>query len=194
MQETVFTTWFKEGIGHILTLEALDHILFIAVLCAACTLAEWKKLLILVTAFTLGHSITLVLTAFGYINVNRSWVEFLIPLTIAATAAVQLYRPGPKQGRLPLIYLFALCFGFIHGMAYGAGQIGSLYEGREAIMAVLGFNTGVEVAQLCVVAVFLLLSFIFVKVLSLSHRIWQLLILCPSLAYAVYLAVKNFPS
>jgi predicted neutral ceramidase superfamily lipid hydrolase len=194
MNGDIFKFTFEEGINHILTWEALDHILFIAALCAAYTWREWKRVLLLVTAFTLGHSVTLILTSLGYINFPVDWVEFLIPITIVVTAATQLMRRDETTAPGFLLYFFALGFGFIHGMAYGAAGIGSLYERNDAVTAVLGFNLGVEAAQVCVVAVLLLFSFIFVTMLKLRQKTWKWGILLPTLVYALFLTYKNFPS
>jgi hypothetical protein len=171
MQE--FHFYFKLGTEHILTWEALDHILFIAALCLRYLLKDWKKVVVLVTAFTIGHSITLALSATGAVHFATRWIEFLIPLTIVATAinnlaqhTIQMEHPA----KWPLIYFFALFFGLIHGLAY-ANTFLSL-EGREGLVPhLLAFNLGVEAAQLVVVAVILLISFIFVQLVSL-RRLW----------------------
>ncbi len=92
-----FTFYFKLGIEHILTLDALDHILFVAALCLRYLWQDWKKVVVLVTAFTIGHSLTLALSAFGYIKVNSGWIEFLIPLTIAATCINNIYQRSSEQ-------------------------------------------------------------------------------------------------
>lgn len=188
-----FNLWFREGMHHILTLEALDHILFVTALCLAYSLGQWKRTVVLVTAFTMGHSITLAAVALGYLQVNTKWVEFLIPLTIAFTAAQQLFRKNERAAGRWLLYLTVLFFGFIHGMAYGANQIGSLYSRNEAIPLVLAFNLGIEVAQLIVVAGVMLLTFIVTRLCKIKERYWQLLVSSCILVYAVYLAIKNHP-
>lgn len=193
MLHTDFNLWFREGIRHILTIEALDHILFITALCIAHSYLQWRKTVILVTAFTIGHSITLAAVALGYIQVNTRWVEFLIPLTIAFTAGQQLLKRQDKPMSDWLLYGTVLFFGFIHGMAYGANQIGSLYTRSEAVPLVLAFNLGIELAQLAVVAGVLLLTLIITRLCKLPERYWRLLLSSCILAYAVFLSVKNFP-
>jgi hypothetical protein len=171
MQE--FNLYFKLGTEHILTWEALDHILFVAALCLRYQLNDWKKVVVLVTAFTIGHSMTLALSAAGLIHVPTRWIEFLIPLTIVATALnnlAQRKRQMENPVKLPLIYFFALFFGLIHGLAY-ANTFLSL-EGKEGlVMHLLAFNLGIEAAQLLVVAIILVISYIFVQMVKL-RRLW----------------------
>ena len=106
-----FNLYFRLGIDHILTWEALDHILFVTALCLRYLLKDWKKVIILVTAFTIGHSITLALAGLGYVHFSKTWIEFLIPLTILATAINNIFqKPADIQSpsKLPLIYFLAL--------------------------------------------------------------------------------------
>jgi hydrogenase/urease accessory protein HupE len=161
-----FTFYFRWGTDHILTWDAMDHILFIIALCIRYTLPEWKKVVILVTAFTIGHSLTLALTALRMINLPTNWIEFFIPLTIGITAYSNLrIKKEEKPRQLPVIYLLALFFGLIHGMAF-AGQFMAL-EGREGLVKhLLAFNLGIEAAQLLIVAAVLMLPFILSKLVS----------------------------
>jgi hypothetical protein len=183
-----FTFYFKLGTEHILTLDALDHILFVTALCLRYLWQDWKKVIVLVTAFTIGHSLTLALSSFGYIKVNSAWIEFLIPLTIAATCINNIYQRSSEQKKLvSLIYIFALFFGLIHGLAF-AGQFLSL-EGRESLIPhLLAFNLGIEAAQLLIVLVILLISYLAVQQLKLSRTVWlrgaSALILVVSLFWA----------
>jgi hypothetical protein len=183
-----FTFYFKLGTEHILTLGALDHILFVTALCLRYLWQDWKKVVVLVTAFTIGHSLTLALSALGYIQVNSGIIEFLIPLTIAATCINNLYQKNTQPKKLvSLIYVFALFFGLIHGLAF-AGQFLSL-EGKKGLVAhLLAFNLGIEVAQLLIVLVILLISYLAVQQLKLSRTVWlrgaSALILIVSLFWA----------
>src|SRR3954463_3653400 len=114
-----FSLYFGLGLHHILTLEAMDHLLFVAALCLRYLWKDWKKVTILVTAFTIGHSVTLLLSALSYITVTRHWTEFLVALTIAATALNNMsQKQSQAPSRLPVIYFFALFFGLIHGLAF----------------------------------------------------------------------------
>ncbi|HTI08731.1 MAG TPA: HupE/UreJ family protein [Puia sp.] len=168
-----FNLYFGLGTEHILTWEALDHILFVAALCLRYLIKDWKKVIVLVTAFTIGHSITLALSAAGLLQFPTRWIEFLIPLTIVATAINNLVqRRGliDQPSKLPLIYFFALFFGLIHGLAYASTFLS--LEGKEGLLLhVLAFNLGIEAAQLLVVAIILTISFIFVQLIKI-RRLW----------------------
>ncbi|HMH21623.1 MAG TPA: HupE/UreJ family protein [Puia sp.] len=193
MQE--FNLYFKLGTEHILTWEALDHILFVAALCLRYQLNDWKKVIVLVTAFTIGHSMTLALSAMGLIHLPTRWIEFLIPLTIVATAVNNLGQKNAGMehpSKLPLIYFFALFFGLIHGMAY-ANTFLSL-EGKEGlVLHLLAFNLGIEAAQLLVVAVILLISFIFVQMVKLRRLWWVRGASALILVLSLKMAVERWP-
>jgi HupE/UreJ protein len=186
-----FNLYFRLGTEHILTWEAMDHILFVAALCLRYQIGDWRKVVVLVTAFTIGHSLTLALSALHLVHINARLIEFLIPLTIVATACNNLFqRAGQVEhpSRLPLIYFFALFFGLIHGLAFASTFLS--LEGREGLLLHLfAFNLGIEVAQLLVVAIILTISFIFVRLIRLK-RIWWVwgvstLVLIASLKMAV---------
>jgi uncharacterized membrane protein YfcA len=169
-----FKLYFGIGTQHILTWEAMDHILFVAALCLRYQIKDWKKVVVLVTAFTIGHSITLVLSALQLVHVNTRWIEFLIPLTIVATAINNLLQRKQQvehPSRLPLIYFFALFFGLIHGLAF-ANSLLSLIGGDNLVVPLLAFNLGIEAAQLLVVAIILAISFIFVQLMRVRRTWW----------------------
>ncbi|AXY78230.1 HupE/UreJ family protein [Paraflavitalea soli] len=188
-----FTFYFQLGIEHILTLDAMDHILFVTALCLRYLWQDWRKVVILVTAFTIGHSITLALSALNYVHFSTAWIEFLIPLTIAATCVNNIMQSGTtKPKRLPLIYFFALFFGLIHGLAF-AGQFLSL-EGKEGLVShLLAFNLGIEAAQLFVVVVILFLSWVIVQLLKISRISWLRAASAIILVFSLIWAYQRFP-
>lgn len=190
---TDFNMWFLEGSHHILTLDALDHILYILALCLAYQLNDWKKMLLLITAFTIGHSITLLLVSLQMVNINSKWVEFFIPITIAITALLNIVYQKDMNRPSVILYSLALFFGFIHGMAYGANTIGSLYAGKEAVWLVLAFNLGVEVAQILVVISFSLLTYCVVNIIQLPRKYWKISLSSIILVYSIFLTIKNLP-
>jgi uncharacterized membrane protein YfcA len=191
-----FKLYFDIGIGHILNWEALDHILFVAALCLRYLLQDWKKVVVLVTAFTIGHSITLVLSALGFVHVPTRWIEFLIPLTIVATAINNLYQKTSQvdhPSRLPLIYFFALFFGLIHGLAFASSLLSLV--GKEGILVpLLAFNLGIETAQLLVVAIILVISFIFVQLLKLKRSWWVWSVSALVLLASLKMAFDRWPA
>ncbi len=172
-----FQLYFQLGIQHILDLAGFDHILFVIALCAIYVLRDWKKIIILVTAFTIGHSITLALATLQVVKVNTDLVEFLIPVTIAITAFSNIIKPKPSTGRgVQLNYIFALFFGLIHGLGF-SNYLRSLL-GKEASLfqPLLAFNLGLEVGQLVIVTVFMLISSLLVGIVGLNRRDWTLVV------------------
>lgn len=172
-----FQLYFQLGWKHILDLQGFDHILFVLALSAVYVFKDWKKILLLVTAFTIGHSLTLALATFQILNVRGDVIEFLIPCTIAITALVTIFRPRPSSGKgVQLNYVFALIFGLIHGMGF------SLYLrqllGKEASIwePLLAFNIGLEVGQLAIVAVFLVITFFITGLARVNRKEWTLVV------------------
>ncbi|MEO5683763.1 MAG: HupE/UreJ family protein [Chitinophagaceae bacterium] len=188
-----FSLYFGLGTDHILTWEALDHILFVAALCLRYGWKDWKKVAVLVTAFTIGHSITLALSALNYIQVPVKWIEFLVPITIALTAINNiLAQPAGQRKKLPLIYFFALFFGLIHGLAYASSFLD--LEGKEGLVPHLfAFNLGIELAQLVVVAAVLFASYLLTDLLKISRIGWIRVASLLILAVALNMAIQRFP-
>jgi len=170
----IFWTFLKLGFEHILDLSAYDHILFITVLCAVYLIQDWKKLVILVTAFTIGHSLTLALVATDIIRVNPAVVEILIPITIILTAVYNLVfiQKSQQNESLRPNYWLALSFGFIHGMGFSNYFRSILGESEELVFSLFSFNIGVEVGQLAIVAVILVINLIYHRVLGGSYKWW----------------------
>lgn len=164
-----FELYFKLGVGHISDLDAFDHILFIIALCVIYEWKDWKRLIVLVTAFTIGHSITLFLATLGMIKFESNLIEFLIPLTIIITAANNIRRPKPPQRGLNINYLFALFFGFIHGMGFSNFLKAMLGKEESIFQPLLAFNIGIEVGQLFIVVIFFILSTM-VYIFDVSRR------------------------
>lgn len=171
-----FNLFFGIGIDHILNTGALDHLLFIMVLCAVYLITDWKKLLVLITAFTIGHSLTLALSVYDVVRFNSTWVEFLIPLTIVLTALYNLTLAGkavPRQ-KIQINYLLALFFGLVHGMGFANNIRFMLAESQSILLPLLGFNLGLELGQIIVVSILLLLSILAIKLMKLQHRYWAM--------------------
>ena len=171
-----FNLFFGIGIDHILNTGAIDHLLFIVVLCAVYLITDWKKLLVLITAFTIGHSLTIALSVYDVVRFNSAWVEFLIPLTIVLTALYNLSMSGkaiPRQ-KIQINYLLALFFGLVHGMGFANNIRFMLADSQSILLPLLGFNLGLELGQIIVVSILLLLSFWAIKLMKLQHRYWAI--------------------
>ena len=167
-----FAFYFDLGWKHIISGDALDHQLFILALSSIYLVHDWKKVLILVTAFTIGHSLTLVLSTYDVIRVNSQWVEFLIPLSIVATALLNLIRTEKHYGQYRLQYLLALVFGLVHGLGFANTIRFMLAEAQAVTMPLLSFNLGLEAGQLVVVGFILLVSYLVVNKLKLRRKWW----------------------
>ncbi|MFT3683137.1 MAG: HupE/UreJ family protein [Ferruginibacter sp.] len=188
-----FKLYFSTGWQHIISKEALDHILFIAVLSAAYSFKNWKQVLILVTAFTVGHSLTLALSVYDIIRFNSRLVEFLIPCTIILTALFNFFIKSFDTGLSRLNYCIALLFGLIHGMGF-ANTIRFMLAGDEAIgLPLLSFNIGLEAGQIVLVAFILLLNFIFVDKLKLNRKWWIWILSLISFMLATKMVINRWP-
>ncbi len=168
-----FSLYFGLGKEHILDyLNGYDHILFVLALCAVYSVHDWKKILILVTAFTIGHSITLALATLEIISVKGELIEFFIPLTIFITACGNLFRKEKfiDKSNVQLNYIFALFFGLIHGLGFSNFLRSLLGKDHSIVSQLLAFNLGLELGQIIVVALFLALSFILVDLTKVSRR------------------------
>lgn len=190
-----FNLFFGIGIDHILNTGALDHLLFIMVLCAVYLVTDWKKLLVLITAFTIGHSLTLALSVYDVVRFNSAWVEFLIPLTIVLTALYNLTLAGkavPRQ-KIQINYLLALFFGLVHGMGFANNIRFMLAESQSILLPLLGFNLGLELGQIIVVSILLLLSFWAIKLMKLQHRYWAMGLSLIGLVAGAIMSVQRIP-
>ncbi len=167
-----FAFYFARGWEHIISKNALDHILFIIALCAIYQLQDWKKVLILVTAFTIGHSLTLVLSVLDVIRFSERIVEILIPCTIVITAFSNLFQRNISQKGMQLNYFLALFFGLIHGMGFANNIRVMLARDQSLGMGLFGFNVGLEVGQIVVVTALLLVAYLFVSKLKVPRREW----------------------
>jgi hypothetical protein len=156
-----FKTWFFIGFDHIMDIQALDHTLFILALVVAYDSSQIKKIIFLITAFTIGHSVTLALSALELISFNQKIIEFSIPLTIFLTALNNIVnRKESKKKFVSSNYIIGLVFGLIHGLGFANYLKALLFKGN-VVFELFAFNVGIEIAQIILVFVFLFLSFLF---------------------------------
>ena len=171
---TDFTLWFTEGMWHIADTRAYDHILFLVVLFCGFEVKQWRKLLLLVTAFTIGHSITLALSVLDVIKIKTNLVEFLIPCTILITALYNIYTLQKYEKRnMVLNFSMALFFGLIHGLGFSVLLRSLLGRTTEITGPLFSFNLGIEVGQLLIVAIIGIITVIFIKILKIRPKTWQ---------------------
>ena len=188
-----FGFYFKLGWEHIISIGALDHQLFILALAAIYLLKDWKQVLILVTAFTIGHSITLALSVFDIIRFSAKWVEFLIPCTIVFTATINLFQKSFTPRSVRINYFLALFFGLIHGMGF-ANSIRFMLASDQSIgWGLFGFNVGLEVGQIVVVLVILLFSTILITLFKVNRRDWVIFASAGVFGIALKMALERIP-
>lgn len=186
--------FFGLGLEHILDVEGYDHILFVVALCAIYSATEWKKVLILVTAFTLGHSLTLALSTLNILTIDSGLIEFLIPVTIFVTAAVNLVKldgASKEQTSIRLNYWFAALFGLIHGLGFSNYLKSLLGRDTSIITQLLAFNLGLEVGQIIIVAVLMIASFLLVGRGLAKKRDWIMVISSAVAGIALTLIIEN---
>ncbi|MBM3416155.1 MAG: HupE/UreJ family protein [Bacteroidetes bacterium] len=191
MQDLGF--YFRLGWEHIISPDALDHQLFIAALVAIYLLKDWKQVLILVTAFTIGHSLTLALSVFDIIRFSSQWVEFLIPLTIVLTAIANLFQKKFTPKSIRINYFLALFFGLVHGMGF-ANTIRFMLASDQSIgWSLLGFNLGLEVGQIVVVLVLLLLAQFLISTLKINRRDWVIFLSAAAFGLSLKMTLDRIP-
>ncbi len=188
-----FAFYFDLGWKHIISKDALDHQLFIAVLAAIYLVPDWKQVLVLITAFTIGHSLTLILSSYNIIQFSNKWVEFLIPLTIVITAMINFFRKSFQSGSFKLQYILAFIFGLVHGLGFANTIRFMLAENETIAIPLFSFNLGLEVGQVLVVVIILLLSYLFVNIFALRQKWWALSISSIALFSSIYLCMLHLP-
>jgi hypothetical protein len=188
-----FRFYFGLGWEHIMNWKALDHLLFITALAIIYLLKDWKQVLILVTAFTIGHSLTLVLSVLDIIRFSSRWVEFLIPCTIIITAISNLFQKKFTPKSIRINYFLALFFGLIHGMGYANYIRFMLAKDQSLGWGLFGFNVGLEAGQIIVVAIVLLLAWAFVTLFRINRRDWVLFISAGIFSLALKMALERLP-
>lgn len=189
-----FWLYFGLGKDHIADLQGYDHILFVAALCLRYLFHDWKKVLILITAFTIGHSITLALSVLNVVNISTVWIEFLIPVTIVFTALSNVWEKKFEfKTKFPLIYFLALFFGLIHGLGFSNYLKSLLGKSSSIAGELLAFNLGLEAGQLLIVAAIMLISWIVVQAMRMQRREWLLFASGGIFCLSLLMAIERFP-
>jgi len=187
-----FGIYFALGLQHILDLSGYDHILFVIALCCTYFIKDWRKVIILVTAFTIGHSLTLALSVFNLIRVDTVLIEFLIPVTILVTAFSNVAKRRRRYTRTDwLSYSYALFFGLIHGLGF-SNYLRSLL-GKESSIAgpLFAFNLGLELGQLVIVFFVLLVSFVATGIFAVTRRDWTFFLSAAVFGIAFVMALQR---
>lgn len=172
-----FLTYFNIGLRHVLDINAYDHVLFLIALVTPYAFKDWKRVLILVSLFTLGHTLSLLLSVYGIVIIKASLIEFLIPITILTTALFHLFTAGKsgKNESITFVAMVTLFFGIIHGLGF-SNYFKAILPGSasDKLVPLLEFALGIEAAQLVVVFVVLIISYIVQTFFRFSKRDWTL--------------------
>lgn len=172
-----FWIYFNTGLRHVLDINAYDHVLFLIALTIPYAFKDWKRVLLLVTLFTVGHTMSLLLSVYGFVQIKVNLVEFLIPITILITAVFHLFTAGKnsKKESISFIAFVTLFFGIIHGLGF-SNYFNTILPGNSSdkLLPLLEFALGIEAAQIIVVLIVLILSYIVQTVFRFSKRDWTL--------------------
>lgn len=188
-----FLFYLNLGWEHIISWDALDHQLFVLVLVAVYSYKEWRKILILITAFTIGHSITLALCILDIIRIPANWVEFLIPLTILLTALDNILMRNKPENLMRMNYYLALIFGLIHGMGFANTAKMMMSSEENITVPLLGFNIGLELGQVVVVLFILLVEFLSFKIFKIKKVQWIVFASVITLLISLKICIERFP-
>ena len=198
-----FAVYFRLGIEHIADLRGYDHILFIAALTVAYSLRQWRQLLILVTAFTLGHSITLALATVGAVTVSTTLVEVLIPITILVTSVFNIVdsrvtqndelRSDGLRRHQSVLYVLAGGFGLIHGLGFSSFLRAVLGTEQSIAIPLLAFNVGLEVGQILIVAALFAIGALLTQWIGMRRRHWLLVVSGATAGVALTLILERIP-
>ena len=173
-----FWLYFRLGLEHVLDWNAYDHILFLIVLVVAYSFHSWKRVLWLVSIFTLGHTLSLFLSVYEIVLVDSSWIEFLIPVTILITAIFNMINAKKKESKnnISVLYLTTAFFGIIHGLGFST-YFKMIASGTESVfLPLLEFALGIETAQVIVVLCVMIIGFILQNMLRVKRRDWILVV------------------
>jgi len=191
MMET-FLFYFDLGFDHVLDIGGLDHFYFLVALSLPFSFRNWRKLLLWVSLFTLGHSLSLLVTHYEWVKIDSKWVEFLIPVTICIACFSILFQKKHVQLKGGMINLITLFFGLIHGFGFGR-YFKMMVADEEAIVALLEFALGVEFAQVLIVIFMLLINGLAVERLKIKAQKWQWIIAAMVLSQALLMTSNNWP-
>lgn len=175
MQE--FLIYFNMGLTHVLDYNAYDHILFLIALMIPYAFKDWQRVLLLVSLFTIGHTLALLLSVFGIVRIQANLVEFLIPITILVTAIFHLFTAGKsgKKESITFVAIVTVFFGLIHGLGF-SNYFNSIMAGTRAdkLIPLLEFALGIEAAQIIVVLAVLIVAYLVQTGFRFSKRDWAL--------------------
>lgn len=189
-----FWLYFKLGLDHVLDINAYDHVMFLIALMVPYAFKDWKRVFLLVSLFTLGHTLSLILSVFGTVVIASKYVEFLIPITILVTAVFHLFTAGKssKKESISFIGIITLFFGVIHGLGF-SNYFNSILPGSAAdkLLPLLEFALGIEFSQIIVVFVVLVISYVAQTFFRFSKRDWALVLSAFIIGLVLPMLIEN---
>lgn len=188
-----FSMFFGLGWEHIISWDALDHILFILSLALIFRIREWKRVLVMVTGFTVGHFLTLLLSVTDVVRADAAWVEFLIPLTIVIMALYNIFNANLQPASPTSPYVLALVFGLVHGLGYANAIRFVLVEDQSLGWSLFAFNLGLEIGQIVVVLTALILGEWVLRYTPLQRRHWVLVLSSAVLLLSLNMVIHRIP-
>ncbi|MCK3683438.1 HupE/UreJ family protein [Maribellus sp. YY47] len=186
---STFEMYLRLGFQHIINIHGYDHIIFVLVLCAAYSAKEITRVLILVTAFTIGHSLTLALSTLNILSIPSRYVEFMIPATILITALSNVLPS--RRGNLRIVFVTTLFFGLIHGLGFSNYLKGLLGKESNILTPLFAFNVGIETGQIVILCLYFLLYLLTVNLMKVRHDFWRLYISGAGFGIALILLIEN---
>jgi hypothetical protein len=191
----IFQLYLQLGIDHIADFKGYDHILFITSLCAVYLFRQWKNVLVLVTAFTIGHTTTLALATLNIIHFSSKWIEFLIPVTIFITSIGNIFEQNEvvTMGAQRFKYAAAMFFGLIHGLGFSTYLRSLLGTEHSIVLPLFAFNIGIEIGQLLIVSIVLTITHILVNWLKFARRDWSLVLSGCGMGVSLILIIQRVP-
>lgn len=189
-----FWLFFKQGFNHVVDFSAYEHLLFIVVLVAAYATKKWKKTMGLISIFTIGHSVSLLLGAYKILNVDVQLINFFIPVSLIFMALYNIFIAGKDKSssRPVVLYLLILFFGLVHGFSFASYFSQISQSSSSFLINLVEFALGIDVSQIFIVIATFLVSVIFQKILGYSQRDWVLITSSVILGLAIPILTKNW--
>ncbi len=188
---SLFEIYLKLGFKHIVDIHGYDHIFFVLALCAGYDIKQVKKIFILITAFTIGHTVTLALSTLNIVLISSRIIEFLIPVTIFITAVSNLFPFKNAKGKF--VYVVALFFGLIHGLGFSYYLKELLGRESSIIKPLFAFNIGLELGQVVIVSVYFITLLFATKLLNFKQSYWRFFISALATGISIVLIIQNYP-
>jgi hypothetical protein len=171
-----FMFFLKEGFYHVLDINALDHVLFFIAVSIVFTIKQWKKVLLLVSIFTVAHTITFTLSSYNIIYINKNLVEFLIPVTILITTINNSLKSIKNQKIIRVNYYFTFVFGLIHGLGFSSYFKMLIDKNDSILVPLLEFALGIELVQILIVSVIIMLNTLVINYVKIKNKHWTLFV------------------